>query len=135
MHFEAQGQKSYNAGTFDFSNGGSGTGYQFYIVYLAAGSVLTLTSSPTTQVPIGTLLDAPSAGQAGMVRLTSAQGTSNVIAGSTSIAIGTPLISSASGQATPWTATGQYVIGYSLEVATAVGQIIEYLPAGSFIHY
>src|SRR5579884_1522554 len=73
MHYESSGQKAYNTGTTDF------TGKQFYGVKLSAGALALCAAA--TDACIGFLLDEGSPGQNVMVRLLSAQGTLNAVAG------------------------------------------------------
>lgn len=131
MHYESAGQKAFNTGSFDFTNGGVGTGYQFYAVKLSSGA-LALAAAATDPV-IGFLLDVGVANQNVMVRLLSAQGTVNAVAGA-AISANALLTVNASGQvvtATQSTAGTQpsvTVVGRALEAASGAGQIIEIEP-------
>lgn len=125
MHYESSGQKAFNTGAVVF------TGNQFYAVKLSSGA-LALAAAATDPV-IGFLLDEGVAGQNVMVRLLSAQGTVNAVAGAAIVA--NALLSvNASGQVVTavQSAAGaqptQVVVGRALEAAAGAGQIIEILP-------
>lgn len=125
MHYESSGQKAYNTGTTDF------TGKQFVAVKLSSGA-LALAAANTDPV-IGFLLDEGAAGQNVMVRLLSAQGTLNAVAGG-AVSANDLLTVNASGQVVTATQTAGgsqpsvTVVGRALEAASGSGVIIEIEP-------
>lgn len=72
---------------------------------------------------LGVQQDLPIKGQAGMPCAVRRSGTTKVIAGA-AFAAGVPLTSDAAGRAVQATA-GQYINGYALEPASALGDVIE----------
>lgn len=91
----------------------------------AAGQVIVTTAA--TDVAIGVVSEAVSAGRTANVRLRNASGTSNVVLGGT-VAVNDALTSNATGQAITTVTAGNQVIGYAVEAGVA-GQVIEYTPA------
>lgn len=125
MHYESSGQKAFNTGATDF------TGKQFSAVKLSSGA-LALAAAATDPV-IGFLLDEGTPGQNVMVRLLSAQGTVNAVAGG-AIAANAVVGVNASGQVVALTQTAagaqptQVAVGRALEAAASAGQVIEIMP-------
>lgn len=90
-------------------------------------------AAAAADVPVGVLIDQPTAGQTGTVRLRNAEGTSFVKLGGT-VAVGNPITSNASGLgiAATQTAGGSQptvqVLGFAMQAGVS-GDIIEILPA------
>ena len=92
----------------------------------AAGQAVLATAA--TDNIVGTLTDGATAGRVCQVRLRSCTGTLNVQAGA-AIAKDAPVTSNATGQAIVTAVAGNQIIGYALEAASGVGQIIEVMPS------
>jgi hypothetical protein len=115
MHINESGYKSYVANV----NIPAGTA-----VKLSGGKVVA--SAAATDLTIGTIHADAKANQAIDVRLRSAQGTLNIVAGG-AIAVGDAVTANASGLGVATTTTGNHIIGYALE-AVSSGAWVELLP-------
>lgn len=90
----------------------------------AQGAVVA--AAAATDVIIGVASEATKTGRTANIRLRSASGTLNVVAGGT-IAIGDAVTSNASGAAITTAVAGNQIVGYAIE-AGVTGQVIEILP-------
>lgn len=132
LHDGAQTQAAanyWNPGTALAGPQGSG---QFLIMTLTGTTsrILTLATA-ATQVPYGILQNTPAAGQACDVVIF---GVTKAVALGAIANIGTPLMWGTGGTVTAWSTTGNYVVGYNVEVAAGANQVITIL-FQPYIHY
>lgn len=107
--------ESYTANS-DLSNS------QYHIVHLTAADTMDLVSAAAT-IPLGVLLDAPAAGEVGLVRQL---GWCDVVAdgSGTAITVGLPVGPNASGVCVAKSAAGDAILGYAMDATSSAGVMI-----------
>lgn len=119
--------------TNDLSEGGANTAGanstsgQFLIMKMDSTANQVVPATAATDKLIGVNMSKPKALDYADIRLRSAMGTLQVVAGGT-IAIGDPVTSNSSGQAITTSTTGHQILGYAL-YAAASGDIFEVMPS------